>query len=102
VGGWVGGVCVCLQDFREVVFALDTREDRHVKFHEALLKRAFPSNVKELFAFSFRPPWEKVAQRWSLYDPLEEFQRQGVLNPCSQWRFSICCAIVAEVAVAFH
>jgi len=81
-------ICLKCKDFREVVFALDTREDRHVKFHEALLKRAFPSNVKELFAFSFRPPWEKVAQRWSLYDPLEEFQRQGVLNPCSQWRLS--------------
>jgi hypothetical protein len=68
------------------VFALDTREDRHAEFYGAVLKRTFPANVRELFAFSFRPPWEKVA-RWTFYDPQEEFQRQGVLNPCSQWRF---------------
>jgi hypothetical protein len=68
-----------------VVFALDTRDDRHAEFYGAVLKRTFPANVRELFAFSFRPPWEQVA-RWSFYDPQEEFQRQGVLNPCSQWR----------------
>lgn len=83
-------------DFREVVFALDTREDKHAEFYSALLKRTFPSLVRELFAFTFRPPWEKVA-RWSLYDPHTEYQRQGIFNPCSQWRltsanekFSLC------------
>ncbi len=76
------------QDFRNAVFALDTREDTHFDFYNLILKRAFPSNSKEIFAFSFAPEF-KTKFPWTLYDPTEEFMRQGVLNPCSNWRYLI-------------
>ncbi|KAL6048280.1 protein-tyrosine phosphatase [Balamuthia mandrillaris] len=75
------------KDMRTVTFALDTTKGAHLDFFNQVLRRAYPSNPSEFFAFQFRP-YFRDPKGWSLFNPLNEFGRQGVLNPCSQWRIS--------------
>lgn len=88
-------VYLIMKDIRQVAFGLYMTEDPNARldvnlchdFLEMVYNSAFPTQDQGFFAFHFTPQlkeWETSFQ----YDPIQDFTRQGVLNPCSNWRIS--------------
>ena len=84
-------VAIKCKDMRTLVWALNTENgNSHLEFYNFMVRRTFPAsnNPRHIFfAYHFKPTFRDSAA-WSIYDPKQEFLRQGVLNPCSQWRIS--------------
>jgi hypothetical protein len=62
---------------------------------ESIMKLTCLSEVNQLYAFIYQPtPVERAFNSWSIYDPVTEFQRQGLYfnnetqNSSSSWRVS--------------
>ena len=76
------------------------------KLFECLMSYVFPRSLTKVFAFSYRQTFEPEVDGWRVYNPDEEFARQGVLAADSGWRvshvnheYSACESYPRKVAV---
>jgi hypothetical protein len=59
------------------------------KFVDLLCFYIFPENIEQAFAFRYKPKFAEEANNgWNVHNTEREFQRQGILNPCSSWRIT--------------
>ncbi|GAM27158.1 hypothetical protein SAMD00019534_103330 [Acytostelium subglobosum LB1] len=57
--------------------------------HATMLRYAFPESTTTLFAKAFAPYISEMsANGWQTYDPVEDYERQGLLAPGSNWRLT--------------
>jgi hypothetical protein len=82
------------KDFQFLSF--DFMKEQHcTDVFESIMKLTCLSEVSQLYAFIYQPtPLERAFNSWSIYDPVTEFQRQGLnfnnetQNSSSSWRVS--------------
>uniref|UniRef100_A0A8C7ZLG9 Myotubularin 1 n=1 Tax=Oryzias sinensis TaxID=183150 RepID=A0A8C7ZLG9_9TELE len=96
---------LCLQDMRNLRFALKQEGHSRRDLFELLFRYAFPlSHGSPLFAYLNQ---EKFPENgWSIYKPVEEFRRQGLPN--NKWRitfinknYELCDTYPTVLAVPF-
>ena len=58
------------------------------KLFECLMSYVFPRSLTKVFAFSYRHTFEPEIDGWRVYNPDDEFARQGVTAANSGWRVS--------------
>jgi hypothetical protein len=59
------------------------------KLFECLMSYVFPRSLTKVFAFSYRQVFDSDTDGWRVYNPDEEFSRQGVTSSSgSGWRVS--------------
>lgn len=73
--------------FLSVTFVIPKERDCH-DVYISLQQLSQPSNVEDLYCFSYTPPIEEIQRSvgWNFYDLLSEYQRMGVPN--DQWCLS--------------
>lgn len=73
------------------VFSLDFEDESKAQdVFDSILKLTVLSQINQLYAFIYSPnKAERSLDSWHLYDPVKEFQRQGLqFNENSKWRIS--------------
>ncbi|XP_048039980.1 myotubularin isoform X2 [Megalobrama amblycephala] len=77
------GLEITCKDMRNLRFALKQEGHSRRDIFEILFKYAFPlSHGMQLFAFLSQEKYEENG--WNVYEPMEEYRRQGLPN--SEWR----------------
>ncbi|KAG0224343.1 hypothetical protein BGW41_005150, partial [Actinomortierella wolfii] len=56
--------------------------------YETIQKLTCVGSVTDLYAFFFKPLEYPVTDGWKIYDPKAEYERMGIDNEGSQWRFT--------------
>ncbi|EGC29990.1 hypothetical protein DICPUDRAFT_6017, partial [Dictyostelium purpureum] len=76
------------KDFNLSRFCLPLNDKGNDAF-ELMSKLAFPDNEKSMFTYSYTPyKGLQTVNGWQLYDPVEEYTRQGLICPGGEWRLS--------------
>ncbi|KAG9338928.1 hypothetical protein JZ751_024318 [Albula glossodonta] len=79
------GLEITCKDMRNLRFALKQEGHSRRDIFEILFRHAFPlSHGMQLFAFLSHEKFQENG--WSVYDPVQEFRRQGL--PDDRWRIS--------------
>ncbi|XP_051564508.1 myotubularin isoform X4 [Myxocyprinus asiaticus] len=79
------GLDITCKDMRNLRFALKQEGHSRRDIFEILFKYAFPlSHGMQLFAFLSQEKYEENG--WNIYEPMEEYRRQGLPN--SEWRIT--------------
>jgi hypothetical protein len=97
-------LAIFCKDFRIIRIAFDAQENFTSTFEDVLASKAFPTNLKNLFAFFYSENFQLITNMttsnllsqssslmnhgWDLYSPRREFCRQEVLQ---NDYFRICC-----------
>ncbi|KAJ8348519.1 hypothetical protein SKAU_G00271080 [Synaphobranchus kaupii] len=80
------GLDITCKDMRNLRFALKQEGHRRRDIFELLFRHAFPLSFGEqLFAFHSKEKFQENG--WTVYEPLQEFRRQGLPN--DRWRITL-------------
>ncbi|KAJ5069810.1 myotubularin-related [Anaeramoeba ignava] len=79
------GIKVVCKDFRTYRFIFFKKIIVEEKFLLKFFQRAFISDVRKTFSF-FHKNSEIKDLGWSIYDPVKEYQRQGLIFESGDWR----------------
>ncbi|KAG5519335.1 hypothetical protein PMAC_001960 [Pneumocystis sp. 'macacae'] len=76
------------RDFTFVTFNIENDRDAQV-IYEMIQKYTYMESICDLYAFFYRPEGlEAMFNGWTLYQPVKEFERQGVGTRTKKWRIT--------------
>ncbi|XP_018408096.1 PREDICTED: myotubularin [Nanorana parkeri] len=100
------GLDITCKDMRNLRFALKQETHSRKQIFEDLTRHAFPTS-HGMLVFAFVNEERFPTNGWSVYDPITEFQRQGLPN--NNWRlafindnFEFCDTYPRYLMVPFH
>ncbi|KAG5437127.1 hypothetical protein PCANB_001103, partial [Pneumocystis canis] len=76
------------RDFTFITFIIKNDRDAEA-IYEAIKKYTYIESVLSLYAFFYQPGWkEAMFNGWTLYEPIKEFERQGIGTRTKNWRIT--------------